>query len=121
MVAHFRAEYPLYELYRNSSLNSRELLKKIYPIRVENLELNDPKVLREYFTYWKEREAEWKGLVTDFNADQKKHRMINAINTSIADLLPFLNDINIKTKEMLSANDFDEIKIAIEKQISKSE
>lgn len=114
---YLRSEYcmfELYELYRNSSLDSTELLKKIYPIRVENLDLNDTTVLREYFTYWKELEAEWKSLVTDFDADQRKYRRIQAIRTSISDLLPFLNDINSKTKDILSADDFSEIKKAIQ-------
>jgi len=117
---YLRSEYcmfELYELYRNSSLNSVELLKKIYPIRVENLDLNNTKVLREYFTYWKDLEAEWKSLVTDFDADQRKHRMIQSIRSSISDLLSFLNDINSKTKEMLSADDFSEIKAAIKERV----
>jgi pterin-4a-carbinolamine dehydratase len=121
---YLRSEYcmfELYELYRNSSLDSHELLKKIYPIRVENLDLNNTNVLRNYFTYWKELEAEWKGLVTDFDADQRKYRRIQAIRTSISDLLPFLNDINSKTKEILSADDFLEIKNAIKTRISNPE
>jgi pterin-4a-carbinolamine dehydratase len=121
---YLRSEYcmfELYELYRNSSLDSSQLLKKIYPIRVENLDLNDTKVLREYFIYWKEKEIEWKSLVTEFDADQRKHRMIQAIRSSISDLFPFLNDINSLTKEMLSKNDFAEIKKAIEERVLKPE
>jgi pterin-4a-carbinolamine dehydratase len=117
---YLRSEYcmfELYELYRNSSLDSSELLKKIYPIRVENLDLNSTTVLRDYFTYWKDLEVEWKGLVTDFDADQKKYRRIQAIRTSISDLLPFLNDINSKTKDILSENDFLEIKNAIKARV----
>lgn len=121
---YLRSEYcmfELYELYRNSSLDSNELLKKIYPIRVENLDLNNTTVLREYFTYWKDLEVEWKSLVTEFDADQRKYRRIQAIRTSISDLLPFLNDINSMTKEILSANDFSEIKTSIQKRVTSPE
>jgi hypothetical protein len=121
---YLRSEYcmfELYELYRNSSLDRHELLKKIYPIRVENLDLNNTNVLRDYFTYWKELEAEWKSLVTDFDADQRKYRRIQAIRTSVSDLLPFLNDINSKTKEILSTDDFLEIKNAIKTRLSNPE
>jgi pterin-4a-carbinolamine dehydratase len=121
---YLRSEYcmfELYELYRNSGLDSDELLKKIYPIRVESLDLNNPKVLREYFTYWKDLEAEWKSLVNDFDVDQRKHRRIQSIRTSINDLLPFLTDINSKTKEILSDDDFLEIKNAIKARILNPE
>lgn len=117
---YLRSEYcmfELYELYRNSGLDSNELLKKIYPIRVDDLNLNDTTALRGYFTYWKELEKEWQSLVADFDADQKKYRRIRAIRTSISDLLPFLNDVNSMTKEMLSENDFAEIKKAIETRV----
>ncbi|WP_221393612.1 hypothetical protein [Dyadobacter sp. NIV53] len=106
--------FELYKLYRNSSLYSTELLKNNYLIRVENLDLNSTTVLRDYFTYWKDLEAEWKSLVTEFDADQRKYPIIQAIKTSISDFLPFLNDINLMTKEILSADDFSEIKNAIQ-------
>lgn len=119
--SYLRSEYcmfELYELYRNSSLDTSELLKKIYPIRVEDIDLNSIAVLREYFTYWKELEAECKSLVTDFDADQKRYRRIQAIRASISELLPFLNDINSRTKDILSANDFSEVRSAIRARIN---
>ena len=110
--------FELYELYRNSNLEKEELLKKIFPIRVEPINLSDPAVLKDYFSFWKMREEEWKGLVNDFEADQKKFRMIQAIRFSLTELLPFLNDINAMSGDVLTRNDFAEIKEAIRKRMS---
>ena len=121
---YLRSEYcmfELYELYRRSSLESEELLKKIYPIRVENLDLNSPKILDEYLTYWTNKEAEWRDLVKKHAAFQDKYDKVQAISIALKDLLPFLNDINALTKELLSQNDFADIKNAIRQKLKDDE
>lgn len=110
--------FELYELYRNSNLEKEELLKKIFPIRVEPLNLSDPTVLKEYFTFWKSREEEWKTLVNEYEADQKKYRMIQAIRFSLTELLPFLNDINTMSGDVMTKNAFGDIKEAIRKRLA---
>jgi pterin-4a-carbinolamine dehydratase len=110
--------FELYELYRNSNLEKEELLKKIFPIRVEPLDLSKPSALKDYFAYWKNREEEWKELVNEYDADQQKYRVIQAIRFSLTELLPFLNDINSMTEEVITKNDFAEIKESIRKRLS---
>ena len=110
--------FELYELYRNSNLEKEELLKKIFPIRVEPLDLSKASVLKDYFAYWKNREEEWKQLVNEYDADQQKYRIIQAIRFSLTELLPFLNDINAMTEEVITRNDFAEIKESIRKRLS---
>lgn len=118
---YLRSEYcmfELYELFRNSNLENSQLLKKIYPIRVEAIDLNDPAVLRGYLTYWRDLEAEWKSLVNEFDADQNKYRRIRAIRTSISELLPFLNDINSMSTDLLASEEFAIIKAAIRERVA---
>lgn len=110
--------FELYELYRNSNLEKEELLKKIFPIRVEPLNLSDPQVLKDYFSFWKAREEEWKILVNEYDADQKKYRMIQAIRFSLTELLPFLNDINTMSGELITRNAFAPIKETIRKRLT---
>ena len=109
--------HELYELYRNSFLENAQLLKKIYPIKVENIQLDDPKVLREYFEYWNAQESDWQELVNKYQADQGKHKMIKSIRNSLPDLLSFLADINTATYELLSEDDFGLIKNSIDSKV----
>ena len=109
--------FELYELFRNSSLDKHELLKKIFPIRVEALNLSGADGQKPYYAYWKEQEEKWKEMVSEFGADQQKYRNIQAIRFSLTELLPFLSDINSMTDEVLSRNDFAEIKGAIRARV----
>ncbi|MEI6950266.1 COR domain-containing protein [Paraflavisolibacter sp. H34] len=111
--------YELYELFRNSKLNKEELVQKIFPIRVESLNLNDPDARREYYEYWEILEAKTKELVNKYGEDQSKHRRIEAIKNAIRDLLLLLNDINTKTTEDLSNNNFEKIKESIQKRANE--
>ncbi|HEY4325983.1 MAG TPA: toll/interleukin-1 receptor domain-containing protein [Mucilaginibacter sp.] len=113
---YLRSDYcmsELYELFRNSKLETKGLLKKIYPIRVESMTLNDPVLLKDYFDYWKKREEQFKDLVYLHDYDQEQYRRIKNIYNYLGQLLPFLNDINVSTKELLSENNFAVIKMAI--------
>ncbi len=105
------------ELYRNSSLDKHELLKKIFPIRVEALNFSGADGQKPYYTYWKEQEEKWEEMVSEFGADQQKYRNIQAIRFSLTELLPFLSDINSMTDEVLSKNDLAEIKQSIRERV----
>ncbi|MFN3851055.1 MAG: COR domain-containing protein [Spirosomataceae bacterium] len=116
--------YEFYEIYKNSKLNKEVMLQRIYPIRVESISLNKPTVLEFYIDYWERLEKEWEGLIlkkaTRIGASQQqKFKKIQAIASELGDFLDFLNDINSKTKEDLSRNNFEEIKRAIEENYNK--
>ncbi len=109
--------YELYELYRNAKLETGELLKKIFPVRVEEIDLDKPAVIEEYISYWQNRETAWKDVMDKSVAYQQKYRMIQDIRSSIGHLLLFLNDVNTQKPELLSKNDFAAIKKAIAQQV----
>ena len=106
----------MYELYRNSYLDSKVMIEKIFPIRVEKLELDNPKVLESYYKYWDEEEKSWGELATKYYANQRDHRMVRSIKEALPDLLEFLSNINTKTTDILSDNNFKEIIAAINKK-----
>ena len=56
---------------------------------------------------------EWQELVSKYQADQGKHKMIKSIKNSLPDLLSFLSDINTKTYKLISEGDFKIIKDSI--------
>ena len=113
--------FELNELYKNSNQDFKELLKKIFPIRVESLSLNDPESLNKYIEFWKEKEEKWRKFVSENPTDvgisqHKEYRKIKAIKENVGDLLNGLHYINTLTNELLSANDFAKIKGAIKKR-----
>jgi DNA-binding transcriptional regulator YbjK len=112
--------YELYELYRNSKLEKEELLEKIFPVRVESINLKDPEVRKSYYDHWKKLEMVTKELVNEYGEDQTKHRRVESIKLALRDLLPFLNDINSLNTEMHSNDNFAEIKKAIKGRIEAS-
>lgn len=112
----------MYEIFRNSKLEKKGFIERIYPIRVESISLSQPKVLMHYFKYWEEKEKEWAELVTTFGtrikpAQQEKYNRVKAIAHELGDFLDFLSDINSKSKEELSENNFEKIKKAIIEKI----
>lgn len=111
--------YELYEVYRNSKLEAKGFIDKIYPIRVEQLNLNNPKVLGEYFEFWQNLEKEWEDLIVTFGtritvAQKSEYDKIKEIAAKLGDLLDILKDMNSLTKQILSKDNFAEIKKAIE-------
>ena len=110
--------FELYEMYRNSGLDKYELIKKIYPIRVEKLDLGNPKVITDYFKHWQHKEMEWEQLVLDLGtniqeAQLRQYRKIRKIIAELGELLDILKDINSLTKEELSKQNFAEIRKAV--------
>lgn len=116
--------FEMYEIYRNSKLEKDKFIEKIFPIRVESIRLSDPKVLDTYFEHWEQQEKEWADLITKrgtriSSAQQERYKRIKTIASELGDFLELLSDINTKTKEDLSHNNFEEIKNAIKTRIEK--
>jgi hypothetical protein len=114
--------FEMYEIYRNSKLEKDKFIEKIFPIRVESIRLSDPKVLDTYFEHWEQQEKEWADLITKRGtrispAQQERYKRIKTIASELGDFLELLSDINTKTKEDLSHNNFEEIKKAIKTRI----
>jgi internalin A len=115
--------FELYEIYRNSQLEKEKFLEKIFPIRVESIRLSDPKVLDVYFEYWEQQEKEWAELIIKRGtrispAQHERYKRIKTIAAELGEFLEILSDMNTKTKDDLSENNFEEIKKAIMNQMS---
>ena len=113
--------FELYEIFRNSGLEKAELIKKLYPIRVESLNLSSPKIIAEYFTHWQNKRSEWEELIRQLGNDiqgpqLKQYEKIKKIIAELGELLDLLKDINSLTKEELSKDNFAAIKDAIEER-----
>ena len=108
------------EIYRNSKQEMKELRKRVIPVRIENLKLDDPATVEAYLNYWKEREQQWKSLVNSHGYNQEQRRRVEAIYNSNKDLLPLLRDINASSFELLTQDDFRANKETIEKRLQQA-
>jgi hypothetical protein len=106
--------FELYELYRNSSLEQEQLIKKIYPIKVEELDLNSLEFLEGLTTYWEDLLSKSDKLAKKF---PDRYQRIKNINNELGKLIEFLGDINSSTAAILSSNDFAEIKTAMQRRV----
>jgi NAD(P)H-flavin reductase len=110
--------FELYEIYRNSRMNKDEFMKKLFPVRMEEIRLDSPDVVSSYIEYWENEEVKWNTLIKQ-NSDSvtaeqsNQYQVLKRIVTDLGTLLYLLSDINALQKDQLFANDFAEIKSAI--------
>lgn len=114
--------FELYEAFRDSKLEQEAFVQKLFPIRVEALDLSRPDVLDNYFDFWEQEKNKWEQLITRRPTQitakqQKQYENIKAINTQLGYLLNILSDINSLSKELLAKDNFDIIKKAIDHRI----
>lgn len=110
--------YELYELFRNCRFEKQQLIKRMFPVKVENINLARPTVISSYINYWINLEREWESLITNTSTriSEEQHiryRRIKKIATELGSLLDLLSDMNLLTIEQLSQNDFLKIVSAI--------
>lgn len=107
--------FELYEIYRNCGMNKEAFAKKVFPIREEDINLSDAAVIDEYADYWKAEELEHEAIVKDKSQATTSEQFaqydaVQRIARELGNLLNFLSDINSLNIELLSNNDFAELK-----------
>ena len=115
--------FELYEVFRNSKFEKEEFIKKIFPIRVESIPFDKPKIMREYLNYWKTKKEDKGVLVKDFldNTEREEfneYKVICDINSKFGELVTILKNMNAMTTSILSNDNFAEIKKAIEIRVN---
>ena len=119
--------YELYEIFRNSGMNSDRFGKKIFPIRIdESINLGDPDVVNEYATYWKTEEEEWTKRVKDQSdsiteEQARQFQFVKRLVIDISNILSCLADINSLNLATLKSNDFADVKLALRQEIEGKE
>ncbi len=113
--------FELYEIYRNAKMDRTEFTKRIFPLRVENINLSDPGVINDYIRYWEAEEARWDELIKE-NSDNitpeqsNQYQVIKRIITDLGTMLYILSDINSLDVTKLSDDNFAGIKKALRQQ-----
>ncbi|WP_299364037.1 toll/interleukin-1 receptor domain-containing protein [Winogradskyella sp.] len=114
--------FELFEIYRNSKFEKHLFTNKIFPIHLENIKLNDPKILESYYKYWEEKEKAWIDLIQkrvhQISKEQYiEYEKIKNITNNFGDLTSFIMDMNALTPNLLIENNFNKITSEIDNKI----
>lgn len=114
--------FELYEIYRNCGMSKADFVKKVFPVRVEEINLSDPHVIDQYADYWKAEELKHEAIVKDVNQETTseqfaQYEAVKRIASEIGNLLNFLSDINSLNIELISENDFAAMKQSLDEAI----
>ena len=113
----------LLEIYRRSNSDIDELLKKIFPIVLDDAKIYNPEDRVDYLEFWEtkkeELNKELKGIeLENASTFADELRIYDEITAVIPILSRLLKDMNTLSVQKLSANNFGEIKNAIIKAAS---
>ncbi len=116
--------HELNEIYRNSRQDKQAFVERVFPMRVERVDMSKPAVLKSYLQYWKEQEKEWSDLVKDPSlpvGEQAYNQFIRIKNIyqNFSDLFLFLQDMNALSKDLLAQDDFAVVKQAIRQRLEE--
>ncbi len=114
--------YELFEAFRYSKLDKRDFSDRIFPIYTEQIDFS-PKGRTEYRKYWNDEKAEWDKYVKEHTAfispsEMEQYARIRAIPDKLGTIFEILNDINTPSADLLSRDNFAEIKKAIDVRIA---
>lgn len=116
--------HELNEIFRNSRQERDEFAKRIFPIRVEEIKINDPIDLGSYLTFWNEELKKWNELVKN-NPSQlgralfDEYEKIKEIHSNCGELLGYLRNMNTLTTKLLAEGDFAIVKEALRHRIQE--
>ncbi len=115
--------FELYEIYRNSKFEKINFANKIFPIHVEYINLQDPLIIDQYFTFWEKEEKLWFDLI--YNRVNKvskeqfaEYDKVKRISSTFGDLVSFIMDMNALSPKILSENNFKRLLDEIDKKFN---
>jgi hypothetical protein len=121
-----KSPYCMQELFliaQNNKFDKSSFQNTILPIVVEFIKFDEPKVLREYFEHWKNKEHEWQQFINDFpnhtRAQSERLHIAKDIQNQFGLLSDWIADINAFNNTLLEENDFEIVKKEIIKRIGK--
>ena len=127
--AYIRSPYCMYELYeiaRNCKFEKDLFSQKVLPVPLEQLKLDDPIFLEEYFSYWEDEKKTWQDFVqkrmergNPSRAQSDRLFRVQEVERHLGDLADWLQDMNAARVKLLSDNDFAPIKEAIARRLGK--
>ncbi len=112
--------FELLETYRKSNSDAEVFMDRIYPLVLEDARINDGKDRLEYVKYWQnekktlEHEITEVGLGDAIDTVGDEYTTIKDVTSNIGLITKILSNINYLNPRLLSGNDFEIIRNAIE-------
>lgn len=115
--------YELYELYRNCRFDKEAFVKRVLPVRVENVELAEVDTRRMIVKHWNDEFEKIEKFHDDYpqdigEAELKERAKIRSIKHHASEMMMLIADINAETLPLLRKDDFSIVKNAIEKRVN---
>lgn len=123
---YLRSIYCMHELtqiYITSQADKAKFARRVLPIRVEDIDLDSPETFITYFDYWNEKFKKWDKVFNNPTYRQQanelwdKYQKTKTIKDNFASVLTYFNDMNAKTRDLLSDRDYELIKATIRDRV----
>ena len=113
--------FELYEIARNSNFDKVQFREKVLPVMVEFVDFTNPAIIDEYFSFWENEYKEWDDLVKkragQLSVEQmQRYDKIKMIHQNFGRLTEWIIDMNTLSPQLLSDDNFAEIKKIIVKK-----
>lgn len=110
--------FELYEIARHSNFDKYHFREKIFPIMVEFIDFNNPAIIEHYLRFWESQYKLWSDLIAkragQLSVEQmQRYDKVKMIYQNFGKLTDWLADINTLNPQLLSKDNFAEIKKAI--------
>lgn len=109
--------FELLQIAKNCRWNEDEFVRKVYPIALHQMKMTEPEFLGPLFTYWDNKEEEWKKLIQNNSGSirsdmYKKYDVVKEVKAQISDLISWLDKINRGSLPTLEESNFEDVKLA---------
>jgi len=110
--------FELYEIARNSNFDKTQFRDKVIPVMVEFVDFTSPAVIEDHLLYWENEYKKWEELIKkragQVSVEQmQRYDKIKMIYQNFGKLTEWIIDMNTLTPQLLSVDNFAEIKKAI--------
>ena len=117
--------YEMFQIYLGSGMNKSEFQKRVFPIHLENLHIDNLEEVNAYTRHWEQEAADLKALISsnanNVNAELAvEYDFMRRLINDNGNLLACLSDINALNVATLQSTDFKDLKAALQKAIDSN-
>jgi hypothetical protein len=114
----------LYEIYVNAGMNADTFAKRVFPIRLEDINLSNKEVVNKYQLYWKAEKEKWEKQIAEDSAgvrseESRQSETFRRIEGEVENILYLVGDIKAFFPDKLLQTDFKELKDAVRARLNE--
>ncbi len=114
----------LYEIYVNAGMNADTFAKRVFPIRLEDINLSNKDVVNKYQLYWKAEKEKWEKQIAEDSGgvksqESRQSETFRRIEGEVENILYLVGDIKAFFPDKLLQTDFKELKDAVRARLNE--